>query len=423
MGRGRWRWLRIAAGLAAAATLLACADPQQRDPVGTTPQRSAPVPAGPHLYCISNVGHTLLAVGLSPLAVLPETARYLELDPVGPWFAGGVGYYLSRVETSGAGANALIAFDPVTTAETGRLKFPANANPNSLLLLPGHPGLAWVALRGSTFDNFATDGIAVVELATLTQTAFCDLNADTASCARLASAAGLGLTSPLGFRWDAGCGAAGCAYTVVNNFDSAGVRDGLLLALEPDAQGRPTLRASAALGRNPLQDMVLDARRNLWVVNNGGFVHFDAQGRAGRLQALAVDDLAADPDGDGLPGRSVVIESAATCAGAPRPDPGCDPTGIYSLDGQVGWLTTYPDDVLRRVELAGFALDAPDPALPRVTGPFFPVTEPAPALFAALGGLGLARLGRLDAATLALLDDLPLQAGAAPLSCSAYTVP
>ena len=63
-----------------------------------------------------------------------------------------------------------------------------------------------------------------------------------------------------------------------------------------------------------------------------------------------------------------------------------------------------------------------------VTGPFFPVADdPAnagnPALFAALGGLGLARLGELNTTVTTLLRDDPLDAGPAPLSCTEYTAP
>jgi len=408
--------------------LAGCGNPQQSATVGTIAQVSAPVPSGPHLYCITNVGHTLVAYSLALQQVLPETARYLDLDPVGPWFAGGAGYYLSRVETSGAGSNALIRFDPRTAVETGRLTYPANSNPNSLLLLPApHGGTAWVALRGSTFDNFATNGVSVVNLATLTDPAFCDLNADTATCPRLVPDQGSAQTSLLGFRWDAACDSGnGCAYAIVNNFNG-GVRNGRLLRLQPDAQGRPVLLDSVALGRNPMQDTVLDGDGELWVVNNGGYVHYGAGGQPGTLQVLDTNSaaaLAADPDGDGLPGTTVAIATPATCAALPRPDPGCDPTGIY-WDGASAsaWVTTYPDDVLRTAALAGNALQPLDSALPRVTGPFFPTAAPAPALYAGLGGLGLARLGRLDAATTALLGDQSLQAGQAPLSCTEFQVP
>jgi hypothetical protein len=117
------------------------------------------------------------------------------------------------------------------------------------------------------------------------------------------------------------------------------------------------------------------------------------------------------------------------CATLPRPDPGCDPTGIYALNGQTAWVTTYPDDVLRSVNLTTNELEDLNTALPRITGPLFPVTiDPmnpdGKALFAALGGLGLAKLGELDPTTGALLGDPQLlQAGQAPLSCTEYQVP
>ncbi|HKJ00626.1 MAG TPA: hypothetical protein VKB51_19305 [bacterium] len=432
MGSGLTQGLREVLALAllaaSAATLAACGGPSSA--VGTAAsQFAAPVSAGDYLYCITNVGHTLTVYDLARRQVRPQASRYLDLDPVGPWFSGGAGYYLSRVDTSGAGANALIRFDPVTGAETGRLRFPADSNPNSLLVLPSHPGVAWVALRGSTFDNFATDGISVVDLTTLRDTAFCDLNAatGTSTCPALHPAGAGTLTSPLGFQWDAaGCGGAGCAYAVVNDFDNSGVRNGWLLALQPDSSGVPTLNQGVPLGRNPMQDVVLDTTRSaLWVVNNGGYVHYDANGQAGTLQVLDTTNLAADPDSDGLAGTTLAIESAATCGSPPSPDPGCDPTGIYTLDGSTGWLTTYPNDVLRTVDLSTQALGT-SPV--QVTGPFFPVADdPAnpgnPALFAALGGLGLARLGELNAIATTLLRDDPLDAGPAPLSCTEYTVP
>ena len=430
--------LRLLLGALLAALPAGCGDLQRRDTVGTTPRFSAPLADGDYLYCISNVGHTLLAYDLAQRQVVPGSARYLDLDPVGPWFAGAAGYYLSRVDSSGAGANALIRFDPRSGAEQARLKFPPNSNPNSLLLLPPpHAGLAWVALRGSTFDNFATDGLSVVDVATLRDTAFCDLNADTATCPRLVPDTGSALASPLGFLWDAACpanGGAGCAYAVVNNFDGGGVRDGRLLVLAPDpTTGVPTLLDSVPLGRNPLQDVVLDATGLLWVVNNGGYVHFDASGQAGTLQALDTQAFASGAPGDGTVATLPLIDPVtpeADCAATPqpRPDPGCDPTGIYSLDGLAAWVTTYPDDVLRTVNLAARTLAPLDASLPRVTGPFFPVTgDPlsagGPALFAALGGLGQARLGELSAAGTALLRDQSLLAGAAPLSCAAHSLP
>jgi hypothetical protein len=430
MGAGCRRWRVRAAALALlpvlAGGMAACGGPESA--VGQTASRFAtPVPTGDYLYCITNVGHTLTVYDLASRRVLASAARYLDLDPVGPWFSGGAGFYLSRVDTSGAGANALIRFDPVTGAETGRLRFPHNSNPNSLLLLPTNPGLAWVALRGSTFDNFATDGLSVVDLAALADTAFCDLNVPTATCGSISPGGASGLTSPLGFLWDAAGGSSGWAYAVINDFDGT-VRDGWLLVLEPDSSGVPVLRDAVALGRNPMQDAVLDASARLWVVNNGGYVHYDASGQAGTLQVLDTTLLDNGTAGDETL-ATLAIESAATCTPpGPAPDPGCDPTGIYSTDGHTGWVTTYPNDVLRTADLDTVAVNALDSTLPRVTGPFFPVADdPAnpgnPALFVGLGGLGLARLGELNPATGALLRDDALNAGPAPLSCAAHSVP
>jgi hypothetical protein len=159
------------------------------------------------------------------------------------------------------------------------------------------------------------------------------------------------------------------------------------------------------------------------VVNNGGFVHFGTEGKPGVLQVLDTANLDADLDGDGLPGTTLPIATAAICDGLPRPDPGCDPTGVYSLDGDSGWLTTFPDDVLRAIDLAALSLGAPDFSAPRVTGPFFPATLPAPALYAGRGGFGHARLGELDATLGALLGDHDLQAGNGPVTCAEYDTP
>jgi len=208
---------------------------------------------------------------------------------------------------------------------------------------------------------------------------------------------------------------------------------GRLLVLAPDTLGVPVLLDSIPLGRNPMQDVVLDAAGLLWVVNNGGYVHFDASGQAGTLQALDTHVFATGAPGAATVAILPLINPAApeaNCTGTPkpRPDPGCDPTGIYSSDGLAGWVTTYPDDILRTVNLATHTVQPVDAALPAITGPFFPVaSDPlaggGPALFAALGGLGLARLGELDPAVPTLLRDQPLAAGAAPLTCAAHALP
>ena len=405
----------------------ACGNPKQGDPVGRVVQSTDPVPSGPHLYCITNVGQTLTTFSLSGQKVLQGTARILDLDPVGPWFdtSSGDGFYLARVDGSGAGANALIKFDPKTTIEQARLKFPANSNPNQMLILPNHPGMAWVALKGATFDNFATNGLSVVNLSTMTDEAFCDLNAATDTCSRLVpDQGGESLTSLLGFYWDAtGCGGApGCAYAVVGNFNGS-VREGWLLVLTADVDGKPVFQDAIPLGRNPRLEMVLDAGGELWVVNNGGYVHFGDQGAPGTLQVLDTSLFANGTAGGETTAPISVVANPATCDSPPSPDPGCDPTGIYSLDGLSAWVTTYPHDVLRTVNLAANTLDTLDTGLPRVTGPFFSVGDPPSALFAGLNGFGQARLGEIDPATGAKLAEYDLQAGQGPVSCAEFDTP
>ena len=110
--------------------------PQRRATVGTVDDPSILVPPGNQLVCLTNIGHTLTAFSLAEERVLLDTRRVVDLDPVGPWFHRGLGYYLSRVHASGAGANALIEFDPRSFREIRRLRFPPNSNPNQLLLLP-----------------------------------------------------------------------------------------------------------------------------------------------------------------------------------------------------------------------------------------------------------------------------------------------
>ena len=399
-----------------------CGDPQARDPRGKVDQDPSPVPTGAHLYCIANVSHTLVAYSLASRAVLPGTARYLDLDPVGPWFDGTWGYYLSRVDSSGNGSNALVRFDPKTTGETGRVNFPANSNPNALLLFADLPGVAWVALRGSTFDFFNVNGAAVVDLVSMSVSAYCDLNTSNAGCAALAPGLAAKQTSLLGFSWDAtGCGGGGCAYAVVNNFDGT-VRDGMLLVLGRNAGGAPYFLDAIPLGRNPRYPTLLDGDGELWAVNNGGFIHFGDEGTAGTLQVLDPALFATGPAGDGTL-ATLEIETEAACAGIPSPDPGCDPTGLFSADGLTGWLTTYPHDVARTVDLAANTLDATDWALPRVTGPYVQAAGPPGGLFVARGGFGWARLAEVDAVSGAILSDTDLQAGYGPLSCEEFNTP
>jgi len=406
--------------------------PHAGDPVGTTVHPPAPFPLGNSLFCITNLGHTLTLFHLDTATVPADAQRYLEPDPVGPWFEraqGGPGYYLSRVESSGQGRNALIRFDSATGGETGRLYFAANSNPNDVLLLPGLPDTAWVALRGSTFDNFATNGIALVDLPSMTQTAFFDLN-------ELALLPGTTLTSLLGFQWDPGClNGAGCAYAVVNNWYNA-VRPGWLLVLAVEASGAPRRLDYALLGANPLLPLLVEtATGELWVVNNGGYSTFCANpetcdGGPGTLQVLSRAALT-----DGIPGNGTVALLAAPggCAGSIAPcteytDFPPDPVGIYRFSPTRAWVTTWPDDIVREVSLESAAPDfrallPANRALPRLTGPLIAATAPAPALFSGKGGFGPAQLGHLNPLTGALSASYDLKAGNGPVSCAEHAVP
>jgi len=369
-------------------------------------QAPAAVPAGPHLYCITNLGKTIVAFSLERQQVLAATRRYLWPDPVGPWFADGTGFYLSRVASDGSGLNALVEFHPRTLVERRRLNFPPNSNPAALLVLPGET-LAWVALKGSTFDNFATDGIAVVDLANLAQVAYLDLN-DPAVYPP--GYTGGTLTSLLALVWDDACALGPCVYGVANNWRS-GLRPGWLLVLEPTGAAAPVLRDAVPLGQSPVEGLFREPGGPLWVVNNGGFADFG--GAPGSLQALDPAAFA-----DGVAGNETL---ALLDAGS---DPGFppDPTGVFAVSAGTAWLTSYPDDRVVPVDLAARAL-APDPALPRVTGPLVRTAAPAPALYGGLGGLGPARLGRIDPATGALLADHDLGAGAGTVGCAEYDVP
>ena len=423
-------------GVTALVALSACdaltGNPKASDPVGYVPPPSSHIPSGNHLFCITNLGHTLTLLHLDTATVPLGAQRYLEPDPEGPWFeaaTGGVGYYLSRVESGGTGRNALIRFLSATGVETGRYYFPANSNPNDFLMLPGVAGKAWVALRGSTFDNFATNGIAVMDLPSLTQSGYADLNA-------LAPTAGATLTSLLGFQWDAACnGGAGCAYAVVNNWAN-GVRQGWLLVLDADALGNPVLLDQVPLGRNPLHPLLVDdSAGELWVVNNGGYSSFCANpatcdGGPGTLQVLSRAALA-----DGVAGNetTALLASTGGCTGVSAPcaefaDFPPDPVSIYRFSPTRAWVTTWPDDLVRVVDLdpasPGYrSLLPPDPALPRLTGPLLATSAPTPALFAGMGGFGAAHLGRLDALTGALSAEYNLAAGNGPVSCAEHAVP
>jgi hypothetical protein len=381
--------------------------PAARDSSGSVTQAGVSVPSGPQLFCIANIGHTLAAFSLAERRVLPETRRYLDLDPVGPWFSGGYGYYLSRVETSGAGSNALIEFLPQSLAERRRLKFPVNSNPTALLLLPGHPGVAWVALRGSTFDNFATNAIAVVDLNAFTYT-LAGLNALSGPGGAIGTrVGGEALTSLAGFAADEACPTAAggsCVYALVNNFNGT-VREGWVLVLGEDGGGGPTLLDAVPVGRNPQDDMLLDgAAGRLWVVNNGGY---PPGHQPGNLQALDTSTWA----------------TVATVADGTSPGGTVALVGIHAFDSATAWVTTYPADAVYTLPLSAPHVLDMAPGLPMLTGPLFHTTAPGAALYAGKGGYGPAHLAELDSASGALLADHDLQIGNGPVSCGEYLVP
>lgn len=405
-----------AAALTALPLLLAGCDlldqlagrPAARETSEPVSQPAISVPSGPHLYCISNIDHTLVVFDLTTRQVLPDTRRYLDLDPVGPWFSGGFGYYISRVESAGAGSNALIEFHPKTAVERRRMTFPANSNPTTLLLLPAPAGVAWVALRGSTFDNFTTNAIAVVDLSGWAYSTV-DLNA-LAQPAKDSGTipAGEKLTSLAGFMWDADCPSqAGrpCVYALVNNFDGA-VRDGWLLVLGIKTDGSPTLLDAVALGRNPQEDMLLDAANDrLWVVNNGGY---PPTHQPGEIWGLSTAGFSAAPE---------IVPEGTLPSGTEAL------VGIHGVDADTAWVTTYPADAVFTLSLADPVTLDTSPGLPTLTGPLFHTTAPVAGLYAAKGGFGTARLAELNLATGALLADHNLQSGRGPASCAEYTVP
>jgi hypothetical protein len=367
-----------------------------------TAQPPLNIPVGPHLYCITNIGHTLVLYDVKADQPQPALQRYLALDPVGPWFFGSLGYYISRVDTSGQGANALIEFDPKTAVETRRLGLGVNTNPNSMLVLPGFGGSAWIAIRGSTFNTpYGPDGIGVVDLNTMTgQIVPLTLIPDISGKPGVPDAAAL--HSLISFVWDDACPARGgalpCVYALVNGFDGA-LHTGTLLVLAPDGTGNPVWLDSVALGTNPLEDMYLDAANGrLWVVNNGGFCQ--SCGNTGTLQAIDTTTLTAVP--------------APIAAGFA-------PTGIFDFTSATAFVTTYPDDQVMTLDLVAMTLNA-TPGLPNFTGSVLHTTLPTQ-LFAGAGGFGAATLARLDPMDGHLLAATPLQAGNGTVSCAPFTTP
>ncbi|MBI4081405.1 MAG: hypothetical protein HY423_02215 [Candidatus Lambdaproteobacteria bacterium] len=382
--------------------------PSATDPTGSVDQSNDPVPAGPHLYCVTNLGRTLVAFSLAEQRVRSGTRRVLWPDPTGPWFAGDHGYYLSQVASDGSGLNALVEFYPTTLVERRRLVFPPNSNPAAVLIPPGASEV-WVALKGSTFDNFATNGVAVVALEPLAQRAYLNLND---SAVYPPGFAGGVLTSPLALHWDAACAlGSACAYAIANNWRN-GARQGWLLVLEPQPAAAPVIRDAVALGRNPMETLLRDGTGALWVVNNGGFI--EAGGLPGSLQVLDPARFA-----DGIAGN----ETLAVIDGSTHADFPPDPMGLYDVGSGLARLTTYPSDVVRTVNLAARDLLPFDPALPRLTGPLYATSSPDPALYAATGGFGHARLARLDPATGAVQADHDLASGNGGVTCVEHTVP
>ena len=310
------------------------------------------------------------------------------------------------VAGDGSGKNALVEFNPVTLDEVGRLNFPPNSNPTTMLVLPG-AATAYVALRGSTFDGFATNGISVVHLATLTQTGYLNLN-DTEGYP--AGHGGGALTSLNGLIWDAACNGGACAYAVANNWKNE-VRPGYLLVLRPGTGDIPAIADVIALGDSPEGRLLFGVGGDLWVVNNGGFAEFG--GGPGSLQVL--DPTTFD---DGTPDN----ETVETIDQGSHADFPVDPTGLYALDGTIAWLTTYPADVVRTVDLATRSLQPLDPNLPPVTGPLFHPQQPTAAVYGGLGGFGTARLGRINPSSQALLSDQSLLSGGGTVSCTEHTL-
>ena len=108
---------------------------------------------------------------------------------------------------------------------------------------------------------------------------------------------------------------------MVGNFNGS-VREGWLLVLSVDADGKPVFQDAIRLGRNPRLEMVLDGEGELWVVNNGGFVHFGDEGAPGTLQVLNTSLFANGFAGDGTLDTISVVGNPASCDSPPSADPG-----------------------------------------------------------------------------------------------------
>ncbi len=374
---------------------------------------------GNYLYCVTNVGHSLTAFDLTRMQAFTAQGNCTELDPVGVWFGGANrGFYISRVDGLGQGSNTVIEFLPRTLQPTGRRAFlGVNANPNSLFILPTTPDLAWVAIMGSTFDSFRLSGIALLRLSSMQVLNYYDFNTLIPAAKRLNQR----VTFLRGFVWDAACPAIldgkGCAYAVLNNWNGA-TRRGWLLVLRPDAKGAPVLAGDVVrLGHAPEMPTVLDvARGKLWVVNNGGFVALG--GKAGVLQELDLNLLANGDSTDDIVNERP-LAAPAQCASPPRPETlGCDPTGIHQVDANTAWITLYPNDTVRHLNLATGTLNQGSLA-GRFTGPVY---QTRAGVYAGAGGFGPARLVRLDPSNGQVIGDYALNAGNGGLGCAEHTL-
>ena len=370
--------------------LLACNEnPQKSSVVDLETQDVGSVPQGHYLYCITNIGHTLRVFDLSTEQLLESSQKRLDLDPVGPWFYNNKAYYLSRVDSSGSGKNALVEFDPVTLQERRRFYFPANSNPTTLLMLPDE-GVALVALKGSTFDDWSSNGIIRFDLNSWKEANSLNFNA------KEAFQEGQRITSLSSLLYNA---STKHIYALAENWYYS-VRQGWLLVLDPQTL---EILDSIKLGLNPQGNMLLEGEE-LWVVNNGGYA--DYGGSDGSLQVL---DSKAFVDGISNNESSFVINVSG------------DPTHIYRFSSTQAWLTTYPDDLIRVVNLKTHSLEVESTGLPKLTGPLLTTSEAS--FFAGMGGFGSASLGKIDTQTGQLLSQFPLDAGNGGVNCSEYQVP
>ncbi len=399
--------------------------PRETRIINVIQQAPANIPPGEHLYCITNIGHTMTVFDRPG-----HSNRFLKLDPVGPWFDSDAGYYISRVE-GGGGANALLRFSPQTLLETGEIRFGANSNPNQLLILGSDDKIGWVALRGSNFDSFATVAIAVVDLENMN-------GLDSVSLEELVPADRRNnekLTSILGFVWDEDCPApsgGGCAYAIVNNWNGetnshGGNRAGWLLVLQPDAQGLPQLVGDVVqLGISP-QLLALLYDENLWVVINAGYASFGS-GEPGYLQKISTSTLFDGASND-IQKSPLASNCSGVASGEREDSQGCDPNGIsLSPQADIAWVYTGFHGHIRVLDLSTETLQD-DNATVQLTGPLFKVSNPTPRVFSGVGGFGEARLAELnshpgaDGKTIYYIaNEYDLNAGRGGLGCAAYTV-